>query len=155
MKPANKSKQEPTKSTAATGKKLKGFTDEEHAAMRERVKELKAGDEAGESMVLAKIAGMREPDRTMAKRVHTVIRASAPDLLPRLWYGMPAYGNKDGKIVCFFQDAQKFKSRYATLGFTDRAKLDEGSLWSVVFAVKKLTAVEEAKIAALVKRAAS
>ena len=137
-----------------TRKKSKGFTDEERAAMKERVRELKAGDADGESEVLAKIAAMREPDRAMAKRLHAIIKANAPALSPRLWYGMPAYA-KDGKTVCHFQSAQKFKTRYATLGFSDAAHLDEGGLWPVAFALKALTAVEEAKIGALVKKAVS
>ena len=136
----------------------KGITDEERAAMKERAKELKAEARAnknkaeGESDVLAKIAEMAEPDRAMAKRIHEIIKASAPVLSPRLWYGMPAYA-RDGKVVCFFQSAQKFNTRYATLGFSDTATLDEGALWPVAFALKKLTATEEARIAALVKKA--
>jgi len=145
----------PKSSTAA--EKTRGFTDEEKAAMRERVKELKA-DAAGadgESAVLAKIAGMSEPDRSKAKRVHALIRAAAPALSPRLWYGMPAYAfpGKDGKILCFFQDAAKFKSRYATLGFSDKARLDEGNMWPVVYALKELTSADDAKITSLVKKA--
>ena len=133
--------------------KSKGFTDEERAAMKERAQELKA--EARESDVLAKIAEMPEPDRTMGERLHAIIKASAPALSPKTWYGMPAYANKDGKVVCFFQSAQKFNSRYATLGFNDTAKLDEGALWPTAFALKELTATEEARIGALVKRAVS
>ena len=142
--------------TRKAAKKSEGFTAEERAAMKERAKELKiAGDKAaGEKALLAKIAEMKEPDRSMAKRLHAIITASAPDLLPRTWYGMPAYANKDDKVVCFFQDAAKFKARYATLGFSDTAKLDEGEMWPTSFALKKLTASEEAKIAALVKKAA-
>jgi uncharacterized protein YdhG (YjbR/CyaY superfamily) len=138
----------------------KGFTDEERAAMKERAKELRAEARAhknkaeGESDVLAKIAKMAEPDRAMAKRIHEIIKASAPVLSARLWYGMPAYA-RDGKVVCFFQSAQKFNTRYATLGFSDTATLDEGALWPVAFALKKLTATEEARIAALVKKAVS
>ncbi len=139
---------------SATGKKLKGFTAEERAAMKERVQELKAGKGDGESAVLAKIAGMGEPDRSMGKRLHAIIRASAPGLTPKLWYGMPAYAKND-KVVCFFQSAQKFKTRYATFGFSDKANLDEGHLWPTAFALKELTAAEEAKIGALVKKAAS
>ena len=141
-------------------KKSKGFTDEERAAMRERAKELKAEERAnknkaeGESDVLAKIAEMSEPDRTMAKRLHEIIKASAPVLAPKLWYGMPAY-TKDGKVVCFFQSAQKFNTRYATLGFSDAANLDEGALWPTAFALTELTAAEEARIGALVKKAVS
>jgi len=142
------------KSTTATSKKFKGFTDEERDAMKERVQELKADEADGESTVLAKIAGMPEPDRAMAKRLHAIIKASAPALSPRLWYGMPAYA-KDGKVVCHFQDARKFKTRYATLGFSDKANLDEGVMWPVAFALKGLTAAEEARIAALVKKAVS
>jgi len=154
MKPAQKRTQEPAKSTTATGKKFKGFTDEEKAAMRSYIEEQKAAAEGadGESVVLAKIAAMAEPDRAMGKRIHAIVRASAPSLTPRLWYGMPAY-SKDDKVVCFFQDAKKFKSRYATLGFSDKANLDEGSMWPVAFALKGLTAAEEARIGALVKKA--
>src|SRR4029077_19258013 len=132
----------------------KGFTEEERGAMRQRVKELKAaaGKTDGESDVLAKIATMTAADRALGERLHAIIKASAPALAPRLWYGMPAYA-KDGKIVCHFQDAQKFKTRYATLGFSDAANLDEGGMWPVAFAVKKLTAADEAKIGALVKKA--
>jgi hypothetical protein len=154
MKPAQKGTQESAKNTTTTSKKFKGFTDEERGAMKERIQELKADKADGESAVLAKIAAMPEPDRTMAKRLHAIIKASAPALSPRLWYGMPAYA-KDDKVVCFFQDAQKFKSRYATLGFSDKANLDEGAMWPVAFALKGLTAAEEARIAALVKKAVS
>jgi uncharacterized protein YdhG (YjbR/CyaY superfamily) len=133
----------------------KGFTDEEKAAMRERAREVKARGKAdGESDVLAKIAEMPEADRVMAERLHTLIKDAAPDLSPRTWYGMPAYA-KDGKVVCFFQSAHKFKSRYATFGFSDKANLDEGAMWPVSFAVKELTAADETKIATLVKRAVS
>ena len=142
------------KSTTATGKTFKGFTDEERVAMKERVQELKADNADGESAVRAKIAAMPERDRAMGKRLHALIRASAPALSPKLWYGMPAYA-KDGKVVCFFQSAQKFKTRYATLGFSDAANLDEGALWPVAFALKELTATEEARISALVKKAVS
>ena len=151
--------QESVKSTTALNKKSKGFTAEERAAMKERAKELKAEARAnkdraeGESDVLAKIAEMPEPERAMAKRLHEIIKDGSPVLSPRLWYGMPAYA-KDGKIVCFFQSAEKFKSRYATLGFSDEANLDEGALWPTAFALKELTAVEEARIGALVKKAA-
>ncbi|TCJ18109.1 DUF1801 domain-containing protein [Rubrobacter taiwanensis] len=133
-----------------------GFTAEERAAMRERAKEQKAEAQKadGESQVLAKIAGMPEPDRTMAERIHAIIKASAPSLSPRTWYGMPAYA-KDGKVVCFFQSAQKFKTRYATLGFSDKASLDEGAMWPVAFALQELNAEVEERIAELVKRAAS
>ena len=143
------------KSATASGKNSKGFTDEERLAMKERVQELKGADKTdGESAVLAKIAEMREPDRAMGKRLHAIVKASAPALLPRLWYGMPAYA-KDGKVVCYFQSAQKFKSRYATFGFSDTANLDEGALWPVVFALKELTAAEETTIGALVTKAVS
>ena len=151
----------PGKSTTAINKKSKGFTDEEKAAMRNRALELKAEARAskdkaeGENNVIAAIAAMQEPDRAMAKRLHAIIKASAPVLSPKTWYGMPAYANKDGKVVCFFQSAQKFNTRYATLGFNDTANLDEGALWPVAFALKKLTAAEEARIGALVKKAVS
>src|ERR1041385_878227 len=128
------------------------FTDEERAAMKERVRELKAPEADAESAVLAKIAARREPDRALGKRLHAIIKASAPALSPRLWYGMPAYA-KDDKVVCFFQSAQKFKTRYATFGFSDKAHLDEGALWPTAFALKELTAAVEARIAALVKKA--
>ncbi len=134
---------------AATRKASKGFTDEEKAAMKERAQELKAD---GESDVLAKIAEMPEPDRAMAERLHEVITTSAPGLSPRTWYGMPAYA-KDGKVVCFFQSAHKFKTRYATFGFSDRANLDKGAMWPTAFALTGLTAAEEKKIGALVKKA--
>ncbi len=140
------------KATRKSAKRFKGFTAEERAVMKERVQELKAAGADGESAVLAKIAAMREPDRAMGKRLHAIIKASAPALAPRLWYGMPAYA-KDGKVVCFFQSAQKFKTRYATFGFSDKAKLDEGALWPTAFALKELTAAEEARIGALVKKA--
>ena len=145
---------------STTGKASKGFTDEERAAMRERAQELKAAarrgarEADGESDVLAKIAEMPEPDRAMAKRLHEIIKASAPVLSPRLWYGMPAYA-KDGKVVCFFQSAQKFKTRYATFGFSDKANLDEGAMWPTAFALTELTAADEARIGALVKKAVS
>jgi uncharacterized protein YdhG (YjbR/CyaY superfamily) len=140
------------KSTSAIGKASKGFTDEERAAMKERVQELKAGKAEGESAVLAKIAAMPGPDRGLGERLHAIIKASAPALSPRLWYEMPAYA-KDGKVVCFFQSAQKFKTRYATFGFSDAANLDEGAMWPTAFALKELTAAEEARIGALVKKA--
>ena len=138
------------------GKASKGFTDEERAAMRERAQEVKAaaGKADGESEVLAKIAEMPEADRAMAERLHAIIKASAPTLSPRTWYGMPAYA-KDGRVVCFFQSAQKFKTRYATLGFSDKANLDEGAMWPTSFALKELTAAEEARVGALVKKAVS
>ena len=145
----------PKKETRKSAKSTKGFTDEERAAMKERVQELKASQADGESAVLAKIAAMREPDRALGKRLHAIIRASAPALSPKLWYGMPAYANGDGKVVCFFQSAQKFKTRYATFGFSDKSNLDEGHMWPTAFALKELTAAEEAKIGALVKKAVS
>lgn len=152
-----KDTQESAKSTRAPGKTFKGFTDEERAAMKERAQELKAAATKadGESAVLAKIAEMPEPDRAMGERLHAIIKASAPALSPKTWYGMPAYANKDGKVVCFFQSAAKFNSRYATFGFNDVANLDEGAMWPTSFALKELTAAEEAKIAALVKKAVS
>jgi uncharacterized protein YdhG (YjbR/CyaY superfamily) len=155
-KPAKKGTQEPTKSTTAIGRTSKGFTDEERDAMRERVRELKAaaGKADGESAVLAKIAAMPAPDRAIGKRLHAIIKASSPTLSPKLWYGMPAYA-KDGKVVCFFQSAQKFKTRYATFGFSDEAKLDEGAMWPTAFALKELTAAEEVRIGAIVKKAVS
>jgi uncharacterized protein YdhG (YjbR/CyaY superfamily) len=161
-KPAKKATQKSAKSTAAIGKTSKGFTDEERAAMKQRAQELKAaarrgpraGKADGESDVLAKIAEMPKPDRAMAERLHAIIKASASALSPRTWYGMPAYG-KDGNIVCFFQSAQKFKTRYATLGFSDKAHLDEGAMWPTGFALKELTAADEARIGALVKKAIS
>ncbi|MHB1194002.1 MAG: iron chaperone [Longimicrobiales bacterium] len=152
----------PAKGTPATDTTSEGFTDEERAAMKERAQELKAarrrGPHAdrmdGEGAVLAKIAEMPEPDRAMAARLHAVVRASAPTLAPRLWYGMPAYA-KDGNVVCFFQSAQKFKTRYATFGFSDKAKLDEGAMWPTAFALSALSATEEDRIGALVKKAVS
>jgi uncharacterized protein YdhG (YjbR/CyaY superfamily) len=144
-----------------TTKKAEGFTAEERAAMKERAKELKAEERAnkdkaaGERDVLAKIAEMPEPDRAMAERLHAIIKASAPALSPKTWYGMPAYADKDGKVVCFFTAASKFNTRYATLGFNDTANLDEGAMWPTSFALKALTAAEEAKIVALVKKAVS
>ncbi len=147
-------------SKSAKTKASKGFTDDEQAAMKERAQELKAarrpraGKADGESDVLAKIAEMPEPDRAIADRLHAIIKASAPGLSPRTWYGMPAYA-KDGKVVCFFQSSHKFKTRYATFGFSDKAKLDEGSMWPSAFALKELTAAEEARIGALVKKAVS
>ena len=149
-----KGTQKSAKRTTATGTTSKGFTDEERVAMKERVQELKADTANGESAVLAKIAGMREPDRAMGKRLHAIITASAPALAPKLWYGMPAYA-KDGKVVCFFQSAQKFKTRYATFGFSDAANLDAGAVWPVAFALQELTAAAEAQIGALVKKAVS
>ena len=148
--------QKSAKSTTPTDKSTKRFSDEERAAMKDRLQEQKAAAsrEDGEKAVLAKLAELPEPDRAMGERLHAIIKASAPTLSPKLWYGMPAY-DKDGKVVCFFQSAQKFKSRYATFGFNDSANLDEGGMWPTAFALKELTAAEEATIAALVKRAVS
>src|SRR2546429_8053989 len=155
-----KDTQKSAKSTTAINKQSKGFTDEERAAMKERAQELKAearrgtrsnkNKAHGESDVLAKVAAMQEPDRAMAKRLHAIIKASAPALSPRLWYGMPAYA-KDGSVVCFFQSAQKFKTRYATFGFTDKTNIDQGTVWPVAFALKELTAANQARIGALGK----
>ncbi len=142
----------PKKTTQKPAKKTKGFSPEERAAMKEYVQELKGG-ENGEEQLLAKIAAMVEPDRSMAKRVHAIITSSVPTLMPKTWYGMPAYARPDGKTVCFFQSGQKFKSRYATLGFSDSAKLDQGNMWPTSYALKELTATEETKIRALVKQA--
>ena len=155
-KPARKATQKSAKSTTASGKTSQGFTAEERAAMKERAQELKAEAQKadGESAVLAKIAEMPEPDRDLAERLHAIVKASAPALSPKTWYGMPAYA-RDGKVVCFFQSAQKFNSRYATFGFSDEANLDEGTMWPTSFALKELTAAEEAKIGALVKKAVS
>jgi len=160
-KPAKKGTQKSAKSTTAIAKESKGLTDEERAAIRDHVKELKAartgpgaGKEDEEGAVLAKIAAMPAPDRTMGERLHAIIKASASGLSPKLWYGMPAYA-KEGKVVCFFQNAQKFKTRYATLGFSDKANLDEGHMWPTAFALKELTAADEARIGALVKKAVS
>ena len=152
-----KETQKSAKSTAAKGKAYKGLSAEEIAAMKETLKERKAtaSKEETEKAALAAIAAMKEPDRSMAKRIHAIIKASAPDLLAKTWYGMPAYANKDGKIVCFFQTAQKFNTRYSTFGFNDSANLDEGAMWPVAFALKELTATEEARIVTLVKKAAS
>jgi uncharacterized protein YdhG (YjbR/CyaY superfamily) len=151
-----KAKQKSAKSTTATKHPSAKFTDEELGAMKDRVKELKAAGEKadGESSVLAKIAEMQKPDRVMAERLHAVIKASAPALSPRLWYGMPAYA-KDGKVLCFFQSGQKFKTRYATFGFSDVAHLDEGSMWPNAYALKEVTPDVEARIATLVKKAVS
>jgi uncharacterized protein YdhG (YjbR/CyaY superfamily) len=160
--PAKKDTQKSAQSTSATGKTFEGLTHEERAAMKERTQELKAearrgpraGKADGERAVLAKIAEMPAPDRALGERLHAIIKASAPALSPKLWYGMPAYA-KDGKVVCFFQSAQKFKSRYATFGFNDTANLDEGAVWPVAFALTELTAADEARIGALVKKAVS
>ena len=154
--------QKSAKSANVTGKAVKGFTEEERVAMKERAQELKAEARRGrakkadgEGAVLAKIAEMPEPDRAMAERLHAIIKASAPDLSPKTWYGMPAYANKDGKIVCFFQSAAKFNARYATFGFQEAANLDEGTMWPTSWALTELTAADEKRIAALVKRAVS
>ena len=152
----------PMAETRKAGKTYDGFTDEERGAMKERARELKAAGRRGksaateddESAVLAKIAEMSDTDRVMAERIHAVVTASAPDLAPRLWYGMPAYA-KDGKVVCFFQPAQKFKARYATLGFNDPAKLDDGTMWPTAFALTQVTADDEARIGALIQKAVS
>jgi uncharacterized protein YdhG (YjbR/CyaY superfamily) len=161
-KPAVNDTQQSANSTTATDQTFTGLTDEERGALKARTRELKAearrgpraGKADGESEVLAKIAEMVEPDRALAERLHAIITASAPALAPKTWYGMPAYA-KDGKVVCFFQSAQKFKSRYATFGFNDSANLDDGAMWPVAFALTELTAADEARIAALVKKAAS
>lgn len=156
-----KNAQKPAESTTATHRSSERFTDEERAAMKERAQELKSSARRGsradkaaedEAAVLAKIAEMQDSDRAMAERVHAVIKASVPDLAPKLWYGMPAYA-KDGKVVCFFQSAQKFNARYATFGFSDRANLDEGAMWPTSYALKELTAADEARIGALVRKA--
>ena len=155
-----KETQRSAKNTTAINKKSKGFTDEERAAMKARAQELKAETRAnkekadGESVVIAAIAAMKEPDRAMAKRLHAIIKASAPALSPKTWYGMPAYA-KDGKVVCFFKSAQKFKTRYATFGFSDKANLDDGAMWPTDFALKELNADVESRIGALVKQAVS
>ena len=141
-------------STRKSVKKVKTFTNDERSAMKERVQELKAGKADGESAVLAKIAAMRGTDRLLAKRIHAIIKASAPALAPKTWYGMPAYA-KDGKIVCFFTSAQKFKTRYATLGFSDKANLDAGHMWPTAYALTALSGADEARIGALVKQAVS
>jgi hypothetical protein len=148
------------KTAKKAAKNVHGFTDEERAAMKERAQELeavsrgpRAGNADGESALLAKIAEMSAADRAMGERLHAIIKASAPALSPKIWYGMPAYANKDGNVICFFQGAQKFKTRYATLGFSDKAKLDDGHMWPTAFALKELTAAEEVRIGALVKKA--
>ncbi len=155
-KPAKKGTPTSAKSTSVIKKRLEGFSDAERGAMKERVREMKAAvDNAdGERAVLAKIAEMPAPDRALGMRLHAIVKAVAPALSPRTWYGMPAYA-KDGKVVCFFQSGQKFGTRYATLGFSDKANLDEGALWPVAFALKELTAAEDARIRALVKKAVS
>src|SRR5215211_7408245 len=155
--PGEEDAEEPAREGTMSVKKSEGFTADERAAMRERAKELKAEAQKaeGESAVLAKIAEMPETDRAMGERLHEIVKASAPELSPKTWYGMPAYANKDGKVVCFFQSAKKFSTRYATFSFSDKANLDEGAMWPTSFALKELTAAEEAKISALVKRAVS
>lgn len=154
---AKKATRSAAKSTPARDSKSKGFTDEERAAMKERARELKAeaAKADGESAVLAKIAEMPEPDRAMAKRLHALVKAGAPALTPKTWYGMPAYANKDGKVVCYFTPASKFNSRYATFGFNDDANLDDGAMWPTSFALKELTAASGKEISALVKKAVS
>jgi uncharacterized protein YdhG (YjbR/CyaY superfamily) len=160
-KTATKGTRRSAKRTTVTSKKYEGFTAEEKAAMKERAKELKAearadrDKAAGERDVLAKIVEMPEPDHAIAERLHAIVKASAPDLSPKTWYGMPAYANKNGKVVCFFQSGQKYDSRYSTFGFQDAANLDEGAMWPTSFALTKLTAADEKRIAALVKRAVS
>jgi uncharacterized protein YdhG (YjbR/CyaY superfamily) len=153
----NPGKNTTKKTTEKSAKTSKGFTEEERAAMKERARELKAeaAKADGENALLAKIAEMPEPDRTMAKRLHAIVTANAPALLPKTWYGMRAYANQDGNIICFFQGAHKFNARYATFGFNDRAKLDEGALWPTSFALKELTPAAEERIAALVRKAVS
>jgi uncharacterized protein YdhG (YjbR/CyaY superfamily) len=154
---ARKATQKSTKKSPAAGKKSTGFSAEERAAMKERAQELKAEARKadGESALLAKVAEMKGSDKAMAKRLHEIVKASAPALLPKTWYGMPAYANKEGKVVCFFQSAEKFNSRYATFGFSDEANIDDGAMWPTSFALKELTAADEAKIKKLVKRAVS
>ena len=151
MSPTKRAKKS-TRSTA--GKASEGFTAEERAAMRERVREIKGSSSDGESDVLAKIAEMPESDRVMAERIHAIVKKTAPDLTPRTWYGMPAY-SKDGKVLCYFRSAQKFKTRYATFGFSDKANLDDGGMWPTDYALKKLTAADEKRVVALVKQAVS
>ena len=157
MSTTKAAKKSATSTTTSKKAKSNGFTAEERAAMKERARELKAEAEKadGENALLAKIAEMPKSDRAMAKRVHAIVKASAPGLSPKTWYGMPAYANEDDKVVCFFKSADKFKSRYATLGFNDKANLDAGNMWPTDFALTKLTAAEEKKIAALVKKAVS
>ena len=157
MKPAKNDTLKSSKAPAAAGKRSTRFTDEERAAIKERAEELNAGRSGSEKAnrendVLAKIAEMQEPDRAMALQVHAIIKTTAPALSPRTWYGMPAYA-KDGNVVCFFQSAQKFKARYATLGFSDKANLDDGHMWPIAFALKELTRAEEVRISALIKKA--
>jgi uncharacterized protein YdhG (YjbR/CyaY superfamily) len=160
-KPTTKDRQTSAKSATASNETFQGLSDEERAALKERTQELKAearagkDKAAGERAVLAKIAEMPEPDRAMAERLHALIKASAPALTPKTWYGMPAYANNEGKVVCFFQSADKYKSRYSTFGFDVAAHLDDGAMWPTAFALTALTAAEEARIAALVKKAVS
>ncbi|TAK11748.1 MAG: DUF1801 domain-containing protein [Anaerolineae bacterium] len=156
-KPTKKPAKKPAKSATASRNKSAGFTAEEKAAMKERAKELKAAANKadGEADLLAKIAEMPEKDRVIAKRLHAIVTASAPNLAPKTWYGMPAYADKDGKVVCFFQSAQKFGARYATFGFSDMAKIDEGAMWPTSYALMALNPADEARIAALVKKAVS
>ncbi len=156
MSTTKKASEKTARSSSASAKTGKGFTAEERSAMKQRVRELKASnDEAeAESAVLEKIAGMPEPDRSKAKRIYAIIKAIVPSLKPKLWYGMPAF-YQDGNLICHFQDAQKFKTRYATMGFSDKAHLDDGAMWPVAYALKELTAAEEARIAELVKKAVS
>ncbi|MBV8068629.1 MAG: DUF1801 domain-containing protein [Acidobacteriaceae bacterium] len=161
MEPAKKPTRKSDKSKTATRKEPTAFTSEERAAMREHIEEFKAESRGrpraaqadGESVVLAKIADLPQPDRAMAERLHKIIKDNAPDLMPKTWYGMPAYAREDGNVVCFFQSAQKFKTRYATLGFSDKANLDDGHMWPTAFALKEMTAAEEIRIAAIVKKA--
>ena len=143
----------PTKTPAEKSARTKTFTAEERAAMRERSKELTSAGVDPEAELLAKLAAMPQPDRALGERLHALVKSAAPALAPKLWYGMPAYANRSGQVVCFYQNAQKFKTRYATLGFSDKAKLDEGHMWPVAFALKDLTPAEEASIAALLKKA--
>ena len=152
-KPAQKSAQKTATTTAANAKKGQRLTGEELAAMKDRLQELRAGKADGEADLLAKLAAMQAPDRAMGERLHAIIKAAAPILAPKTWYGMPAYA-KEGQVICFFQSGQKFKTRYATLGFSDKAKLDDGHMWPTAFALKELTPAEESRIVALVKRAA-
>ena len=154
---AKKATRKSAKSTTTTNKKYKGFTAEERAAMKERARELKAEARGAdmENAVLAAIAEMPDPDRSMAKRIHAIVKASAPSLSPKTWYGMPAYANEDGKVICFFKAASKYNERYASFGFDQAASLDEGNMWPTSFALRKLTATEEKKIGALVKKAVS
>lgn len=154
MASAQKGSPKSGKGSTAGSKKSKGFTDEERSAMKARVREMKAGEADGESLVLEAIAALPEPDHSMAKRIHAIIKASAPALTPRTWYGMPAYA-REGRVVCHFQPAQKFKTRYSTFGFSDESNLDEGTMWPVAFALTELTPADEARIEALVKRAVS